>query len=309
MKNADYHEPVLAHEVKRVLAPLKNARIIDATVGTGGHALELVKAGAIVLGIEADEEMLKLADDRLKKACPTPNQKGLGSFKLIHGNFKDIDSIAIGEGFDKVSAILFDLGVSNLQLTSLTRGFSFTNPDVKLDMRVDPESQGLTGADLLNALREDQLVGLFAKVLRFTDAKFLAKSVVIAREKSQIETVGDFLDVIRGVRSKRGLNPATLPFLALRMGVNSELENLLEVLPKAFSLIKPGGKLILITFHSLEEDIVLDFFHEKERLMEGIILTKKPIIPDSLEINNNPRSRSAEMWVLEKNEISQKPKN
>ncbi|OGM78587.1 16S rRNA (cytosine(1402)-N(4))-methyltransferase, partial [Candidatus Woesebacteria bacterium RIFOXYA1_FULL_48_16] len=112
MKKGNYHEPVLVDEITSALAPLQQARIIDATLGTAGHSLELVKAGADVLGIDSDREMLKEAEERLEEACPTPNQNGLGSLKLTHGNFKDVDAIASREDFSEVDGVLFDLGVS-----------------------------------------------------------------------------------------------------------------------------------------------------------------------------------------------------
>lgn len=300
MRSELYHEPVLVNEVVGVFAPLYKARIIDATLGTGGHTLELVKGGADVLGIEADGEMLEVGYERLKKACPTPNKNGLGSFKLVNDNFRNIDSIAQKENFDEVKGVLFDLGVSNIQLVSPDRGFSFSNPKAKLDMRLDRSTQGLTGADLLNALREDHLINLFKKVLSFGDSRYLAKRIIEARERKPISTVGDFLSVTRGVKTKRGLNPATLPFLALRIAVNTELENLNEVLPKAFDLLTKGGRLAVIVFHSGEREIVLDFFFQNERRGAGKILTRRPIVPGDAEINKNPRARSATLYVLEK---------
>jgi len=300
MRSELYHEPVLVNEVIEVFAPLYKARIIDATLGTGGHSLEMVKAGAEVLGIETDEEMFKVGYERLKKACPTPNKNGLGSFKLVNDNFRNIDSIAQKENFNEASGVLFDLGVSNIQLVSPDRGFSFGNPNAKLDMRLDRGAQGLTGADLLNALRQDHLIKLFQKVLGFRDSRYLAERVIEARAEKPIATVGDFLAVARGIKTKKGLNPATLPFLALRIAVNSELENLNEALPKAFDLLRKGGRLAVIVFHSGERQIVLDFYFQNERRRTGKILTRKPIVPSEEEITKNPRARSASLYVLEK---------
>jgi 16S rRNA (cytosine1402-N4)-methyltransferase len=259
----------------------------------------VVKAGADVLGIDADSKMLETALERLKKACPTPNEEGLGSFKLAQGNFRDIETIAQGEKFDKVEGILFDLGVSNIQLSSDSRGFSFGSPEADLDMRIDPASQGLKASDLLNGLRSDQLVSLFAKVLNPSESRFLSKLVVAARERNPFEKVGDFLRIAKRLRTKKALNPATLPFLALRMAVNSELENLAEALPKAFFLLTPKGKLLVISFHSGEEKVILDFYYSLERGGEGKILVKG-LRPTREEIERNPKARSAELFVLEK---------
>ncbi len=279
------HKPVLVDEVLANLekkAPLKKQKIIDATVGTAGHSLEIVKKGADLLGIEADPEMIKAAEERLN---------GQGSYRLINGNFKDIDSIAKKEGFNEVDAIVFDLGVSNPQLTSSERGFSFGNPEAALDMRMDKEKQGVTAADLLNGLREDQLKTLFSRVLYRSQVNYLAKRIIERRQNQPFESVEDFLAVCRELRVKPNLNPATLPFLALRIAVNSELENLEEALPKAFSLLKKGGRLLVITFHSAEEKIVRSF-----KKTEG------PIVPKEEEIRENPRSRSAEFFIIEKND-------
>jgi len=291
MKKGNYHEPVMVQEVIEVLAPLKEARIIDATVGTGGHTLELVKAGANVLGIDLDVGMLEEAKKRLE---------GAGSLNLTYGNFREIGVIASGEDFREVDGVLFDLGVSNLQLMGEKRGFSFGYPEAALDMRIDPNSQGVTASDLLNGLRADQLTALFSKVLTPSQSRFLASRAVVQRERKPFETVEDFLRIAKRLKSKKDLNPATLPFLALRMAVNSELENLNEALPKALACLKKGGKLLVVTFHSGEEKIVLDFYRKVEKEGSGKILTLVAIRPGEDEIKKNPRARSAELWVLQK---------
>ena len=282
MKNEKYHEPVLVYEVLTALelvAPLKTqARIIDATVGTGGHSLEMVKRGANVLGIEADSEMLAISRKRIDGA------------KLVHGNFKDIGRIAKENNFENVDGVLFDLGVSNLQLTDSQRGFSFSNPEAPLDMRVDKFVQGVMGADLLNALREDQLKKLFSVTLMPNQVNYIVKNILLARESKPFEKVGDLVQVCASLKVKGSLHPATLPFLALRIAVNSELENLKEALPKAFGLLKRGGRLLVITFHSEEDKIVKSFFGK----------SRQTIFPSEIEINNNPRSRSAKLYVVEK---------
>lgn len=273
-----YHEPVMASEV---LAHLnKKKSVIDATLGTGGHSLKLLEAGVKVLGIEADPEILEIAKSRLVKfACP-----------LVHGNFKDIDKVAYENGFNKVDGVLFDLGVSNLQLMDESRGFSFSNPSALLDVRIDKNSQEVTGAILLNVLRKDQLENMFSKVLDESSARWLTKRVLGKREIEPIKTVGDFLEICEGLRGKARLNQATLPMLAVRIAVNSELENLKEALPKAYDLLEDGGKLLIITFHSGEEEVVKSFSKD----FVG------PIKPTMKEIEKNPRARSAELFVLTK---------
>lgn len=202
-KNVEFHEPVLAGQVLDNLgAPLNSqAEVIDTTLGSGGHSLEMAKKGYRVLGIEADPEILEIARQRLGDKA-----------KLVHGNFREIDEIARETGFAPVQAVLFDLGVSNLQLTDITRGFSFGNPEAALDMRLDKALQGLTAADLLNALREEQLIVLFGRVLRHFEAKALARAVIRFREKKKIATVADLIAISKVVRPKGYLNQATLPF-------------------------------------------------------------------------------------------------
>jgi len=281
MKNEKYHEPVLVCEVLTALglvAHLKTqARIIDATVGSGGHSLELVKRGVSVLGIEADGKMVKIAQERLKS-------------KIVHGNFINIDKIASENEFTDIDGIIFDLGISNIQLLFTERGFSFLHEEDPIDMRLDKDSQGVAAADLLNCLREDQLKKMFSVTLMPNQVNYIVKNILLARESKPFEKVGDFVQVCKSLRVKGDLHPATLPFLALRIAVNSELENLKEALPKAFDLLKTGGKLLVITFHSGEDKIVKSFFGKSGRI----------IFPSEIEINNNPRSRSAKLYIIEK---------
>lgn len=285
MKDEKYHETVLVKEVLGQLgAHLNKTRVIDATLGTGGHSLAMLTAGAEVLGIEADPGMLAIAGKRLE----TEIEKDRAV--LVQGNFKDIAKVAQENGFGEVDAVLFDLGLTNLQLTSGERGFSFANGGAKLDMRLDPKNQGVTAADLINGLRKDQLEDLFSQIMDFSGSRWLAKRIMEKRLLGPIVTVGDFLEVCRGLRTKPRLDPATLPFLALRVAVNSELENLKEALGKAYALLKPKGKLLVIAFHSKEREIIKNF---SEKFIG-------PVKPSEDEIRDNPRSRSAELFVLSK---------
>lgn len=279
MKEDKFHKPVLVKEVLQEFGRLSGKKVIDATLGTGGHAQALIEAGVEVLGIEADPKMLEIAKKRLGAKC-----------RLVQGNFRKIDEIAKQNGFAQVDGILFDLGVSNLQLTCQERGFSFANPKAFLDMRINKTNQAITGSDLLNGLRPDQLEELYKTVLDISTSRWLVKRTVAGRIKKPISSVGDFLEICRGLKGKPGLNPATLPFLALRIAVNSELDNLTEALPKALALLTKRGKILVITFHSKEEEIVRSF--DKELI--------GPIQPSWEEIQANPRSRSAELFVLTK---------
>lgn len=291
MKN-NLHESVLIKETVEALHIEKDGKYIDATLGNAGHSLEILKNGGSVLGIEIDPKMLEIARNRLEKEK--------GHYKLVNGNFTEIDRIAKENGWERVDGILFDLGVTNLHLKDLERGFSFENPEASLDMRMNQDEQGVKGSDLLNVLREDQLRDLFEITLEPGAAKWISGRVIHSRQAKPIETVGDLLEISQGLKTgKIGLNEATLPFLALRITVNSELTNLEEVLPKAFDLLEKGGRLVVISFHSKEDVLVKNFFKEMSKSGAKMI-TFKPIKAGMEELGVNRRARSAKMRVLEK---------
>jgi len=237
--------------------------------------------------------MLAIAKKRL-------GEEWKSDLKLVNSNFTQIDKIAEENGWMPVSGILFDLGVTNIHLKDLERGFSFENPEALLDMRISPKTQGVKASDLLNVLREDQLRSLFEVTLDPGAAKWISGRVVHSRAIKSISTVSDMLEISEGLRAGRnGLREATLPFLALRIAVNSELTNLAEVLPKAFGLLEKGGRLVVISFHSKEDVIVKDFFKEKTK--EGSkLITFKPILAGEAELIENRRARSAKMRILQK---------
>jgi 16S rRNA (cytosine1402-N4)-methyltransferase len=294
MRNNNYHESVLVKEVLEALHVEKARKYIDATVGNGGHTLEILKNGGQVLGIELDPKMLVIAEERLEEDIEK------GKCKLINDNFVNIDTVARKNNWEPVDGILFDLGVTNIHLKDLERGFSFGNEAAELDMRLNPEAQGVKANDLLNVLREDQLMDLFEVTLDPGAAKWISGRVIHSRGSKPIATVGDMLEISKGLRTgKAGLNEATLPFMALRIAVNSELTNLEEVLPKAFGLLVKGGRLVVISFHSGEDAIVKNFFKEKSRSGAEVI-TFKPILAGQDEIAINRRARSAKMRVLQR---------
>lgn len=284
------HKSVMVNEVVDALLVKNQCKYIDCTLGTGGHTLAILENGGVVLGIDADSKMVDIARKRLDEFYPT------GNFVLKTGNFTQIDKIAKEAGFLDVDGIILDLGVSNLHLKDLERGFSFENPDADLDMRLNPKDQGVKASDLLNVLRKDQLEDMFSVTLDGGSARWLTKRVCDARLSGRIASVGDFLKLTKGIRTgKTGLSEATLPFLALRIAVNSELENLKTVLPKAYGLLGVGGRLVVISFHSGEDKIVKDF---AETVNSGS--GKKLVVPSDEEIASNPRSRSAKMRIIQK---------
>ena len=317
-KDRDIHEPVMISEVigifeaqKRAL--LKKSCFVDATVGLAGHAKEFVKRGIFVIGIDADAESLKIAEDVLKKACrdeipsrlkacPIPHQSdGAGCFRLLQGNFSEIDAI-VGKVYKRpVGGILFDLGISSFQLDNIKHGFSFRHQDQSLDMRLDRKNQNVKAYDLLALLDKKKLKKVFAEVMTDNLAYRIADAVFEKRLQKPIHTVGDFLSLIKPlIRRKGKIDSATLPFLALRIAVNNEKENLENALNKAFKILATGGRIAVISFHSGEDRVVKYFFKDKVIRSEAVWVTKKPKVPEREEIFRNPRSRSAKMRVIEK---------
>lgn len=294
------HEPVLLDEVLDSLHIKNQARYIDATLGAGGYTIGIIKKGGIVLGIDADPKMLAIARENIIQACPTSDLDSRKFNTLTLGNFTNIKRIANGAGFEKVSGIVFDLGISNIHYLGDDRGFSFSDPDAQLDMRLNKEAQAVKASDLLNSLRFDQLTALFAPITGMREARAIARSIVNRRTEKKIETVGDLLSVVSFLKRTGKVNPATKAFLALRIAVNSELDNLKEALDQSFSLLKKDGRLVVVTFHSLEQSIVSGFLKRIERDGQGKIITKVPVKPSQDEIMRNPKSRSALLNTIEK---------
>ena len=295
------HIPVLTDEVINYLHVQKNAVYIDTTLGGGGHASEIIRNGGFVLGIDQDKEALKIAKKRLESTCLLTNRPVDEAFKISYGNFRNLELIAIDQGVESAEGILFDLGVSSMQLDSETRGFSF-RPGSILDMRMDPATQSLTAADLLNTLRVDQLIQLLEVAFPKYQAQKIALAIDKSRKRNPLRTSHDLVMATVGIlprKTKPLKDPSTKLFMALRIAVNSELESLAQALPQALNLLKPGGRLVVISFHSGEDRVVKNFI--KSHLNQVKVLTKKPIKPSIHELENNKRSRSAKLRAIEKN--------
>ncbi|HLD24763.1 MAG TPA: 16S rRNA (cytosine(1402)-N(4))-methyltransferase RsmH [Patescibacteria group bacterium] len=277
------HIPVLVREVLEGLDVGKRKKYIDATIGSGGHAVEIVKRGGIVLGIDTDPAAVSIA--RRKKLA------------VVQGNFRDIEAIAKREGFTNVDGILFDLGVSSMQLDSLKRGFSYRYPLARLDLRMD-QSQGEAASELVNRARGEELYDIFSTFGEEQLAGAIADAICRARTIRPIETVGDMVGVVETVVPNINVRYGVLSriFQALRIAVNDELENLKYGLIGAKELVRPGGKLLVISFQSLEDRIVKQFMRGKgwERV------SKHPIRPGASEIEENVRSRSAKLRIARK---------
>jgi 16S rRNA (cytosine1402-N4)-methyltransferase len=302
MRRKIFHNPVLAEELINLLGlsgfahSKVRGKLIDATFGLGGCEKYMVGLNLDVLGIEIDQKTINKAKSLLGRL----KNQGLNCH-LVQGNFKDIRQIALKEGFESVDAVIFDLGVSSFQLDSDFYGLSFKYPETLLDMRLDKNVSRVTASDLLNVLSQNQLISLFEVVLDKNLSARLAKSVVERRKEKPFAKVKDLLELVDKAMPKEGkLHPATKVFLALRMAVNSELENLELALPDSFSLLKKRGRLAVISFHSGEDRIVKNFFDKLIFSGQAVSLTKKPVTPGQDELILNPRSRSAKLRIIEK---------
>lgn len=291
----NYHIPVLLQEVLYYLAVEPGRRYIDGTLGGGGHTFEILRLGGQVLAIDVDQDALDYVQEKIKDQRSNIKNK----LSLVKGNFKDIDSIAKEHRFENVDGILLDLGVSSHQFDEAKKGFSFQ--EGPLDMRM---SQDLTvkASDLVNGLTEKELALLFERLGEERFAKKIAKVIVERRKITPFETTQDLADTIKAsvFRSEHDIHPATRVFQALRIAVNDELHVLREALPKAFDLLRPGGRLAVISFHSLEDRIVKQTFGEFKSRKKGVILTQKPVTATETEVLQNRRARSAKLRVIEK---------
>lgn len=309
------HRPVLLKEVLFGLDCKKDGVYLDCTTGGGGHSSEILREigeNGFLYCIDRDINALEHAKtvfDGISK-----------NFKLIKSNYSDLVTIFKEEKELLFDGILFDLGVSSPQLDNTERGFSFSK-EASLDMRLgQDEEDTLTAKDLVNNLSRDELVAIFSEYGEEPYSKTIADFIVKERKISQIETTTQLGNVIikalSGKKYKGHIHPATRVFQALRIKVNDELEGLKKVLPFAIRLLKPNGRLAVISFHSLEDRIVKETFRAEAkgcncparqpvclcgRKSEGRIITKKPIIPSEEEIKINPRARSSKLRVFEKN--------
>ncbi len=296
------HQSVLVSESLLAIACAPNAVYLDCTVGMGGHSEAILKAtipNGKVIGIDRDEQALAIAKERL---APFSDR-----VTLCRGSFKELSQIVTKLGVSSVSGIIFDLGVSSMQFDSPERGFSFASGP--LDMRMD-QRLSTTAADLVNTLHEKELADLIYQYGEERLSRRIAAAIVRYREKEgsimRTDTLADI--VCRAVRSTskwKRLHPATKTFQALRIAVNDELSELNEGLSLAISLLAVGGRLVVISFHSLEDRPVKQTFkavshHDDQGRSRFMTLYKKPIVPTEEEIRRNPRARSAKLRALQR---------
>ena len=306
------HRPVLLHPLIESLQPKPGGIAVDATLGGGGVTaalLERVIPGGTVLAVDRDQAALDAA--RVRFAAYGD------ALQPAHGNFRDLEGLATARGLREVDAVAFDLGVSSLQLDAPERGFSF-RLDGPLDMRMD-RSESLTAADLVNGESEEELAEILRELGEERFARSIARSIVRARRSEPITTTGRLREIVEAAIPRhhwpRRIHPATRTFQALRIAVNDELRSLELGLQAAISILRPGGRLGVIAFHSLEDTIVKNTLHASAQnclcppqqphctcahRATLFVLNRKVIKPDARELADNPRARSARLRVAEK---------
>ena len=309
------HVPVLLRESLDMLVPRSGGVYVDGTVGLGGHSLailEKIQPDGRLIGVDRDGDALEKAGERLQPLG--------GSFRAVHDNYKNLPLVLNRLGIVAVDGILLDLGVSSWQLTSEARGFSFQS-DAMLDMRMD-RTQSRTAADIVNDMPEGELADIIYQFGEERLSRRIAAAIVEERIKTPVTRCSQLANVISRVIPARGsmrgrahIHPATRTFQALRIAVNEELEGLEEFLMEAVSFLKPGGRLVVIAFHSLEDRIVKRAFRrlagqcvctaptelcQCSRQLSGKILTSRPRTPGPEELAANPRARSARLRAVEK---------
>ena len=306
------HRPVLLFETVNLLAPERGGLFVDATLGLGGHSEAILEASpdTKVLGIDRDREAIRLASERLARFGTR--------FRASHANFRDIARILSEAGESEVAGILADLGVSSLQFDTPERGFSFRH-DAPLDMRMDASGVEETAADLLESLPEEEIARVIYEYGEERKSRRIARWIVERRERGEpIRTTGALAELVaRAVGYKRGdrVHPATRTFQALRIAVNGELEGLDGFVETAVDLLQTGGRLAVISFHSLEDRVVkralrrLSGYCECDRRVPVCacgarraveILTRRPLTAGERELEENPRARSAKLRACSK---------
>ena len=304
------HKSVLLLETISSLNLKENDIIVDATLGYGGHSsyiLDRIKKGHL-FAFDQDSEAIRHSTSRLSKIGT--------NFTIIKSNFFNMKEKLFELGVEKVDGVLFDLGVSSPQLDDKERGFSY-HQDAKLDMRMD-QSQSLSAYDVVNDYTKDELSRIFKKYGEDKFANNIAKKIVEYRENKPIETTLELVDIVKTavpMKFRLDKHPARQIFQAIRIEVNHELDVIEPALEQALSLLKVGGRVAVITFHSLEDRLVKNYFKEKcmideklkgmpnvpdEYLPDFSLVTNKPILPSNLEIDENPRARSAKLRVIQR---------
>ncbi len=287
------HVPVMLEEVLEFLEGDNKSLVVDCTFGGGGHAREILNRYPHLKVIGLDRDL-----DAIRRGKKLEEQFGT-RISLFHSNYKELSSVLKGLGIGQVDAILLDLGISSDLLSDGERGFSFQK-DGPLDMRMD-QTAPLTAEMVLNSYPKERLEKIFFEFGEESRAKKIAKVICEQRKKKKITTTSELAELIQKIVGYRGrIHPATKIFQALRIEVNDELGALKKLLTSSPDLLSEGGRLLVISFHSLEDRIVKNLFKDMERAEKLKVITKKPVVPKRDEILKNPRARSAKLRVAEK---------
>lgn len=288
------HFSVLLKETIEYLDIKSGKNIIDATLGGGGHSfpiLERILPRGKILGIEADPKAFNKIKKRINKLNLEDN------FIVVNKNFVNLKEIVEDNNFNNIDGIIFDLGLSTDLIEESDRGFSFSGDEI-LDMRFNPYSEKTTAAQILNQLKEKELRNIFKTYGGEKYSGRIAKTIIQERKKEKIIMTSQLRDIVKkALGSRYHIKSLARIFQALRIVVNSELENLQKALEQSLEILSPGGRIVVISYHSGEDRIVKHFFKDKEGLE---VLTKKPILPSELEINRNKSSRSAKLRACKK---------
>jgi 16S rRNA (cytosine1402-N4)-methyltransferase len=281
------HIPVMVNEVIKCLEVKEGKIYVDATIGEGGHARAILEKGGYLIGIDQDEKIINEAINNLKEFKER-------IIKIIQENFRNIKDILKTLSINRVDGILYDLGLSLYQIEDKERGFSFQKPG-PLDMRYSKKTT-LRAYDLVNELDEKELAWIIKEYGQEKYAPLIAKAIV--KERPILDTLHLASIISKTVKERRKIHPATKTFQALRIAVNDELNALKESLSELPWLLKEKGRAVIITFHSLEDNIVKNNFRQLQEINNFKILNKKPIIPSKKEILSNPRARSAKLRCI-----------
>lgn len=308
-----FHIPVIKNETLELLAPKPGGVYVDATLGGGSFAaaiLERIGCNGLVIGIDKDPDAIEYSRSKLSQYD--------NAIRVIKGDFRNLRSILKSEGVAEIDGVVFDLGVSSWQLDQERRGFSFMR-DEPLLMKMDPEENGPSAADIVNTYSESELEDLMRNYGEERYARRIARAIVERRNRAPISRTSELVDTIvstvGGAYKRQQIHPATRVFLALRIATNKELDALEQALPAAIEVLKSGGRICVISFHSLEDRIVKSVFRrysgkcicprnlpscQCEARLALKVLTPKPVVPTEEEVRINPRSRSARLRCAEK---------
>ncbi len=282
----------MVKETLELLSIRSGGTYVDATVGLGGHAAEILKSlgpDGKLIGVDRDDEALKMAKERL----------GDGRVILRKGRFSDLKNILLSEDGGEVDGVFFDFGVSMMQFKDMGRGFSF-NSDAALDMRMD-RSQKLRAEDIVNCYPEKELERILLEYGEEGHAKKIAKAITMHRIKKRIHSCRELADIVSAAYRRKGrFHPATKTFQALRIAVNNELDEIHAGLEASLEILKKGGRLCAISYHSLEDRVVKNFIRDAARKDLVVAVTKKPLVPSYEERKSNPSARSARLRGAEK---------